>query len=285
MLMSAAHLTALAPLSAKPTHAPAVTIKSTTPTATLTTTAGPVAVADPAVTDRSFSYQSFAGDSLFAPAGPSISDVSQGELGDCYLLSVLSSVAKTDSTLIRQMVTANANGTYTVTFDGSKGTKVTVNSDLATLPGGRPAYAQLGTDNSLWVAILEKAYADFVNPRADSYATISGGWMGDAFSALGLKSTSTFAATSPTSLATLLQKDLRANDFVTLGTVATLPGSNPLVAGHAYEIDSVSVGKTGAITSVTLRNPWGNDIAGGGYVTVTAQQAFAAFAGLSVSHT
>ena len=89
-----------------------------------------------------------------APTGPSINDVSQGELGDCYLLSVLSSVAKTDVPLIRQLIVPNANGTFTVTFTGKK--TVTVNADLPTLPDGRPAYAQLGTDNSLWVPLVEK---------------------------------------------------------------------------------------------------------------------------------
>ncbi len=280
MLLSAVP-TAAAPLvSAKAvssTHV-ATTLKRTTPTVVV----APAAVADPTVTDKAFVYRSFAGDPLFAPGGPSINDVSQGELGDCYLLSVVSSVAKTDSTLVRQLVAANSNGTYTVTFAGKQA--ITVDSELATLPDGRPAYAQLGADNSIWVAIVEKAYADYVNPKVDAYATISGGWMGDAFTALGLKSTSAFAAGSSTVLATLLQKDLKAGDFVTFGTTAAVGPTSPLVAGHAYEIDSVAVNKQGAITAVTLRNPWGNDIASGGYVTVTPQQAFAAFAGLSVSH-
>jgi hypothetical protein len=243
---------------------------------------GPLAVADPATTSGGYVYESFATDPLFAPTGPSINDVSQGELGDCYLLSVLSSVAKSDAPLIRQLITPNTNGTYTVTFTGKK--TVTVNADLATLPGGRPAYAQLGSDNSLWVALVEKAYADYVNPKADSYTTISGGWMGDAFTALGLRSTSTFSAASANALATLVQKDLKANDFVTMGTASYVGASSPLAAGHAYEIDSVTLNKQGAITSVTLRNPWGNDIANGGYLTVSAQQVFSAFAGLSVSH-
>ena len=243
---------------------------------------GPAAVADPAVTDKSYVYKSFASDPLFGPGGPSINDVSQGELGDCYLLSVLSSVAKTDTPLVRQLVKANVNGTYTVTFAGKK--SVTVDADLATLPDGRPAYAQLGTGNSLWVAITEKAYADYVNPKIDSYATIEGGWMGSAFTAIGLKTSSTFAASSATALATLVQKDLKAADFITMGTASYVGKNNPLVAGHAYEIDSVTVSRQGTITAITLRNPWGEDVDNGGYVTVTPQQAFNAFAGLAVSH-
>jgi hypothetical protein len=281
-MMSAVPLTAAGPLLV-PTVAKAATVVQI---ATTTAPAGPTAVADPAVSDLSFSYASFANDPLFAPGGPSANDISQGEVGDCYLLSVLSGVAKTDPGLIRQAITANANGTFTVTFagGGKHGTPITVDSELPTMPGGRPAYAQLGTDNSLWVAVVEKAYADYANPKIDAYATIDGGWMSSAFAALGLKSTSTFSAGSATALATLLSKDLRAGDVVTLGTSASVAASSPLVGGHAYEVDSVALGSTGQITSVTLRNPWGNDVANGGYVTVTAQQAFAAFEGMAVAH-
>ena len=191
VLMSATHLmAAVAPVMVgKAAPAPTATHAAAAATAAKAA-AGPVAVADPVTTDAGYVYKSFAGDPLFAPSGPSANDVSQGELGDCYLLSVLSSVAKTDSALIRQTVVPNANGTYTVSFAGKTGgrTAVTVDGELPTLPDGRPAYAQLGADNSLWVSLYEKAYADFVNPKADRYATISGGWMGDAFTALGLKS-------------------------------------------------------------------------------------------------
>ena len=256
-------------------------VKQAVPVAPVTPS-GPVAIADPTLTTGGYVYKSFASDPLFGPSGPSINDVSQGVVGDCYLLSVLSSVARTDAPLVRQLITANSNDTYTVTFAGKK--TVTVDAELPTLPDGQPAYAQLGSGNSLWVALVEKAYADYVNPKADSYTTISGGWMGDAFTAIGLKSTSTFSAASSTALATLLQKDVKANDFVTMGTASYVGLNTPLVAGHAYEIDSVTVNKQGAVTSVTLRNPWGNDVANGGYVTVTAQQVFNAFAGLSVSH-
>ena len=262
-----------------------VVTPSRTPATVAVPSTGPTAVADPVTTDPSFAYKSFASDPLFGPAGPSVNDVSQGELGDCYLLAVLSSVAKSDAGLIRHLVTANANGTYTVTFGGAKAAAaVTVDAELPTLSDGQPAYAQLGGGGSIWVPIVEKAYADYASPKADSYTTISGGWMGDAFTALGLKSAGAFSAASAAALATLVQKDLKAGDFVTMGTASAVGPKSPLVAGHAYEIDSVTLDKRGNVTAVTVRNPWGNDVANGGYVTVTPAQAYAAFAGLSVSH-
>ena len=289
VLMSAVPAPLFATAAPLLNKAAAVAKTTVVKTTTTSTTAGPKAVADPGVTGGPFAYQSFAADPLFAPGGPSINDVSQGELGDCYLLAALSSVAKTDPALIRQSVAANANGTYTVKFAGGGGhakAAVTVDADLPTIADGRPAYAQLGSDDSLWVAVVEKAYADYVNPKADSYATIAGGWMGDVFSSLGLKASATFSAASATSLATLVQKDLKAGDFVTMGTTTgSAVNRTPLVGGHAYEIDSVTLDANGTVTAITLRNPWGNDLASGGYVTVTPAQALVAFAGLSVAHT
>jgi len=91
--------------------------------------------------------------------------------------------------------------------------------------------------NSLWVALYEKAYVQYHNARADSYATINGGWMSDAFSALGLKSQTIVTASSATNLITTLASDLKAGDFTTFGTVANLPAGSPLVANHAYEVN------------------------------------------------
>lgn len=245
--------------------------------------AGHVVSADPRVTDPGIAYGSFADDPLFAPAGPTEGDVGQGDLGDCYLLSSLASVARTDPGLIRQDVVDNGNDTYTVNFAGAK-KAVTVDADLPKFADGRVAYAQLGAGNSLWVAVVEKAYATLKGARA-GYAAISGGWMGDVFSAFGLKNQSVMSVRDPSTLATTLKKDLAAGDFVTYGTIDGLPLKGPLVGGHAYTVDRVGTDGKGNVTTVTVRNPWGNQLGGGReFVTITAQQAFADFGGVVVSH-
>jgi hypothetical protein len=239
---------------------------------------------DPKVTAKSITYQSFASNPLFASNGPTISDVNQGELGDCYLLSTLSSVVKTDPGLIEKDIVSDGAGIYTVTFGAGKGTKINVNSDLPVLPDGELAYAQLGNQDSIWVAIIEKAYVQYASPKTDAYASIEGGWMTSAFSALGLKSSSLYFASSATALLKTLQKDFKADDFVTLGTYPTLSKTSPLVADHAYEVDSVQTNSAGVPVSVTLRNPWGDAVADDGIITITAAQAYSAFAGAVVSH-
>jgi hypothetical protein len=102
--------------------------------------------------------------------------------------------------------------------------------------------------------------------------------MGDVFNAFGLSNQS-YTATNANSLLITLAADLKAKDFTTFATENTLPKGSLLIADHAYEVDSVTTNSAGTPVSVTLRNPWGNDVANGGYVTITAAQAFTAFDG------
>jgi len=106
--------------------------------------AGTVKTVNPAVTEKDITYKNFSSDPLFAASGPTLSDINQGYLGDCYLLSTLSSVAKTDPGLIKKDIVADGHGIFTVTFGAGTGTKINVNADLPVWPDGQLAYAQLG---------------------------------------------------------------------------------------------------------------------------------------------
>lgn len=267
-------------MSAAPVyHVEAAAVKKASPVvkAPLRTTSKLV---EPAVTDKSISYKNFSSEPLFSSKGPSINDINQGYLGDCYLLSTLSSVAKTDPALIKKEIVANADGTYTVSFGAKLGTHIKVDAELPVWPDGQVAYAGLGQQGSLWVSLVEKAYVSYKNLKANSYASINGGWMSDAFAALGLKSQTVTNEGSSAALVATLAADLKAGDFTTFGTASSLPGNSPMIADHAYEVDSVNV----ANNTVTFRNPWGNGSANDGYVTVSAEQAYAAFTGIVVSH-
>jgi len=92
---------------------------------------------------------------LFASGGPSMNDVNQGYLGDCYLLSGLAEVAYQNSSLISSMFTANGNGTYGVRFYvNGQAEYVTVDSSLA---NGGNIFNHGGSD--IWASLAEKAYA------------------------------------------------------------------------------------------------------------------------------
>jgi Calpain family cysteine protease len=264
-------------------HQPMVQAKAKV-TATPKKAVAPAPLVEPKMTDPSMKYQSFAGDPLFASGGPNINDINQGYVGDCYFLSTLSAIAKVDPTRIRQAFSTNTDGTYTVDLiSGGKMHAVKVDTELPVWPDGQLAYAGLGGGNCLWVALMEKAWTE-VRTNVASYASIDGGWMTEAFAALGVKNATNFFTNNPTTLLTVLAADLKAKQAVTIG-INNVPSGAPLIGDHAYEVNAVNFDKTGKAISVTLRNPWGIDGAGNdgsndGYVTVTATQLEAAYDGV-----
>lgn len=97
---------------------------------------------------------------LFGPNGPDpYNAVSQGDLGDCYFLAVLMSVAHCDPSFIESHCWANKDGTYTVElYQHGKPVRERVKPDFPWDPKHRrPLFAQVS--DGLWVAIYEKACA------------------------------------------------------------------------------------------------------------------------------
>lgn len=81
---------------------------------------------------------------LYPNGDPDPDDINQAGAGDCYLLSVLAGIANGDPQKIKDMITVNPDGTYTVHFaDGD----ITVGGD------------QIPNDGQAdWVRIIEGAY-------------------------------------------------------------------------------------------------------------------------------
>ena len=255
------------------------------------TTLGGQTFAEPKTTDASMRYQNFSTQPLFSNAGPAADDVRQGYIGDCYWVVSLSSVAKADADKIRQSVGDLGDGTYAVRLSRNGVTNfVRVDANLPTWSSGQLAYADLGAQNSTWVAIMEKAFT-YVransNPASPAYSTIdNGGWMSESYDALGLSNTN-LAAFSATDWASQVRSALASNKAITFGTVSNPTGA-PLIGNHAYLVDHLGTDANGN-TTVTLRNPWGVDGAGSdgkddGYVTMTVQQAFANTVGAVIAN-
>ena len=240
----------------------------------------------PALTSSSLTYETASG-SLF-PNIPSNKDEYQGELGDCYFISSLGTIADSNPAAIENMFINNGDGTYTVRFYGgtyggfynSNGTfslgfasgvgtasYVTVNLSLPTYYGTL-IYADCGFSasnpaNSLWIPLAEKAYAQWNETGLEgrngtnTYAGIEGGWMAyvDA-QVLGHNATD-YSLTTSTEQA--MVSGLNANDAVTIATdessnsADTLPGG--LYGSHAYAVLSYNA-SSGLFT---LYNPWGCD--------------------------
>ena len=221
---------------------------------------------------------------LFGASGPSMSDVNQGYLGDCYFLSSCAEVAGQNASDITSMFTNNGNGTYGVRFyvDGVAD-YVTVNTELAN--GG----TEFNKGSNIWASLAEKAFAQLQAGGLDtgnnindgnSYGTIgSGGMPANALEALTgcteitdfYASGSTWGAevqnaslacisyTSGNSTATVLntlETDLAGHDDLILSSNTNAYASNgmqTLVADHAMSI----YGYDSATGMLEIRNPWG----------------------------
>lgn len=134
-----------------------------------------------------YAYKKYEGE-LFLARGdvkePSIMDVDQGALGDCYLISAMGAVAASNPDVIKNMISYDAaTGQYTVTFqEMQRGGKFkphveVVDAYMPTRRGtSRMAYAMSDAsfnpaNQALWPAIIEKAYAQW---KGD-YEEIGGG--------------------------------------------------------------------------------------------------------------
>ncbi len=232
----------------------------------------------PSETGVATSYQSYALP-LFAGAGPQISDVNQGSVGDCWFLAALGETAMLDPTLIEHMITANGNGTYSVDFqvDGHSD-YVTVNNELSTYSGGGAqrdgsTMEFANSTSSFWVPLVEKALAQLSEQSGvttgleeagaqDQYFELSGG-LGEGISLITGQSTSTFAlrgesGSALTRLLGNLQHSLVAGSDVLLGT-SNFEVYNNLMPDHMFEVTAINP-LTG---TVTLHNPYGANISEG----------------------
>ncbi|HVU90962.1 MAG TPA: C2 family cysteine protease [Jatrophihabitans sp.] len=192
---------------------------------------------------------------------PTLDDINQGDLGDCWFLASLGSELTADPRFLQKHVHDNGNGTYTVTFyDDGKPVPVTVDGRLPYNSWDQTAFEHPG-NNENWVAIYEKAFAQYKG----GYKNIEGGWGSEGMQDLtGRKSAKVLPAfLSPE----LLQKQLADGKPLTAGTGSHHSGflwlhsdeyfdDHKLVTKHEYTVTSVNADADPP--TVTVRNPWGD---------------------------
>lgn len=198
--------------------------------------------------------------------GVSADDAVQGSLGNCYLVSGLSSLANVQPQVIRDAIRENADGTYTVKFHkdsflglfsrGQKELEVTVDGDMPTKDGKTPLYAHGRDVGELWPLIIEKAYAKLDG----GYQRVGvGGSPVTIWQALTGKSGAMTAnlVEGEGSLFRKLKNALDEKRPVAASTAPVLKNyeGTGLAKGHVYAILGVSE-KDGQ-RFVQLRNPWG----------------------------
>jgi protocatechuate 3,4-dioxygenase beta subunit len=233
-------------------------------------------------------YQAFTaaeGYVLWGANGPQPTDEIQQYLGDCYFMSVISSIARDDPGLIEQDIVPQSDGTYVVKFQNN-GTEVDEQVDdmFPVNAQGQTVFAGIdSTTHALWPAILEKAWCYFRpdSTAPDSYDGIQSGRPSESLMAFGSPNAVDVPAsnynTAP-SLLTAISTQLQAGDLVDVGTEDPQGAKDPLPSGlfvgHAYSVVTVDV----AQNSIELRNPWNTNTSGVmndgsmGYITITGDQ-------------
>ena len=240
----------------------------------------------PTLCNTSLVYRSAAG-SLF-PHTPSHTDEYQGELGDCYFISALGTLADSNPAAVENMFIDNGDGTFTVRFytgtygvsgyasDG--GISAGFNNNVATadyvtvnrmLPD-RPPRASWPTPttapitptpaNSLWIPLAEKAYAQWNQTGKEgrdgtnAYASIQGGWMATVDAqVLGHNATDYIMTSTERAGGHQRTGGQEGRDDRHPPVVADT--KDGLYASHAYAI----VGYNATTDKFTLYNPWGSN--------------------------
>lgn len=209
---------------------------------------------DPALYSYATGWRNFSNKPLFA-AAPSLGDISQGSVGDCYFMSSLASLADQDPMVVQQMIAPLGDGSYAVRFyRNGQPVYMRIDADLPVNGGGGLAYAGLGKSGSLWAPLLEKAYA-FFRYDQDSYDSLNGGWMSDVYLDLANASSSEKWGGTASAWYTWIKGQLDAGHAVTLGSKYNATG--PIWGSHAYMVKSAYSDATGQY--VVVYNPWGVD--------------------------
>lgn len=201
-----------------------------------------------------------------------LNDIDQGQTGDCYLLSSMGALAKSNPKLFdgesEDSVIKKEGENYVVTFyprldrNTDKRTKVeiTVTPEILTDASGRPIY-QGQADGELWAIIIEKAYAQMLG----GYDNIEGGTPSEALATITGKEAKTIDPKfyKNEDLITRLFEALDKNQPVTFSSSGNdenpiqilLPNTanttQTLFEGHAYTLDRVQN------DSIFLYNPHG----------------------------
>jgi len=208
---------------------------------------------------------------LFGPSGPLYTDVHQGYLGDCWLLSSLAEAAARSPQLIRNMFTYLGNASkiegrldvqvYDVHFLGLRGqATVTVDTQFP-IYNGTEYNAQI-VGGVLWVALAEKAYVEAASagyvvnsytetatPCASNYQDINGGYPGSALQAI--TGCTAFAAITTSGAGNAIS-EFTAGNLVVLASNGTTANGSGIVGGHAYAV----IAANSSADQLTLFNPW-----------------------------
>ncbi len=208
-------------------------------------------------------YQNVQQGQLFVD-GLSYDDVTQGEVGDCYFLSSVASIASSDPAALGKLIKPAGDGQYDVQFfektrSGAKPVTVRVDGEIPLSKDGL-VYAGSRDEKELWVSLVEKAFAKWQG----GYEVINqGGYPEDALYALTGRTSDyvgDLQTAKPAKVWNLLTEATKDHRPMAAGTWSQDDfklnyEKVGLVDGHAYSVLGAS--EQDGKQMVTLRNPWG----------------------------
>ncbi|XP_044131119.1 calpain-1 catalytic subunit-like isoform X1 [Bufo gargarizans] len=227
----------------------------------------------PEVTDPAVEWRrplEFCSNPKFIESGSSSSDVCQGELGDCWLLSTLSSLTLHPS-LFSRVVPADQSFSTADGYCGIFHFKVwrfgdwldVVVDDRLPTRKGRLVYTRSDSQAELWSALLEKAYAKV----SGGYSALQGGTIAETledFTGGVAESVSLSRYTSEEVREMVLaagRREALMACYIQVSEAADIGrvDEDGLVLGHAYSVLGAKEVKRGSeeLTLIRLRNPWG----------------------------
>jgi hypothetical protein len=185
-------------------------------------------------------------------------------------MATLSATAQGSQRDVRQTVVDFSDGTYGVHL-GNNFYRVDADLPRSSATGDYLQNARFGDQGSLWVAIVEKAYASF-RTGANTYDSLGWGGAGEAMKALNLRNwgyTWVSSNDNDAGVANIFLNHWKARDVVGIQIGTDLPSVGKLHTGHVYSFAGVNLDTTGIVTSVVFRDPYGGSSA---YITLTVSE-------------
>jgi len=186
-------------------------------------------------------------------------DIAQGQIGDCWFMSSVASLATRPELIQKVFKTKSANpeGYYELFFyhDGVKYTMFL--DDYIVTKNGKSVFAN-PNGNEIWVILLEKLLAKYEG----GYNNIDGGFCSDALTFLTGAVTQHFP--NPKNKWREICSAIQRRNIVTCGTYCKKGYTDKddrdgICYGHAYSVIDAREysGQEGNFKLIKLRNPWG----------------------------
>ncbi|MEW7315002.1 C2 family cysteine protease [Buttiauxella gaviniae] len=199
---------------------------------------------------------------LFANGTPTINDIHQGQIGDCWVLSTFQSVVNTSPDFIKSMVVQNSNDTYSVRFFRGG------NTDWVTVDNNVCSYGESSSSSS-WAAIYERAYLQYRSTYSgadNTYAFLDGG-LWDPLEAMTGDTVTSYYTPTLDKWNSSIVPELKAavlNHQPALissweNTKDSVNGYTDFVSGHQLAI----IGFDDNTDKFIITNPWGADSTSG----------------------